>query len=83
MREEKTICLPRMRSVPQIKAFFAECGEQGLSEREIRRLAKSGKIPSVWAGRKLLVNLDALLEYLSTNTIQPEKTYYGGIRRID
>lgn len=76
--------IPRMRTVSQIKAFFAENGETGISEREIRRLARAGVVPSIMAGRKLLLSLDGLLNYLSNNTLQPqEQSGYGKIRRID
>lgn len=75
--------LPRMRTVAQIKAMFAAEGEAGISERELRRLAKSGAIPSLMAGRKLLINLDALIAYLNNACISSEQPYAGGIRRID
>ena len=82
--QDRVTPIPRMRTVSQIKAFFAENGEPGISEREIRRLARSGTVPSIMAGRKLLLSLDGLLNYLSSNTLQPtEQSEYGKIRRID
>ena len=81
---DKVTLIPRMRTVPQIKAFFAENGEAGISSREIRRLAKTGAVPSIMAGRKLLLSLDGLLNYLSSNTLQSqEHSEYGKIRRIE
>ena len=71
--------LPRMRTVAQIKAIFAENGERGYQ----RRLAKTGVIPSHMAGRKLLINLDALIAYLNTSCIPSAPSDVSGIRRID
>ncbi|MBQ5389519.1 MAG: helix-turn-helix domain-containing protein [Clostridia bacterium] len=59
--------IPRMRTVAQIQQFFKDNGETCISERELRRLAKSGAIPSITAGRRLLINLDGLFEYLHTH----------------
>lgn len=75
--------LPRMRTVAQIKAIFAENGERGISDRKLRRLAKTGVIPSHMAGRKLLINLDALIAYLNTSCIPSAPSDVSGIRRID
>lgn len=75
--------LPKMRTIKEIKTAFAEAGERCISERELRRLAKSGAIPCVMAGNRLLINFDALLDFLSTNTIQPKpQPITGGIRRV-
>lgn len=38
-----------------------------ISKYYIRQLALSGKIPVVMCGRKRLINLDALIEYLSSS----------------
>ena len=59
--------VPRMRTVAQIQKIFADSGEPCISERELRRLAKSGAIPAISAGRRLLINLDGLFEYLWTH----------------
>ena len=60
--------IPKMRTVNEIKRIFAENGEKGISERELRRLALDGAIPCVYAGRRLLINFDGLVEYLNTHT---------------
>ncbi|MGN0623916.1 MAG: helix-turn-helix domain-containing protein [Oscillospiraceae bacterium] len=57
---EITKALPRMRTIKQT----AE--ETGLHEYFIRQLVKQDKIKYVKAGRKVLVNLDKLIEYLET-----------------
>ena len=42
----------------------------GLAEHFVRNLVLSGKIVAVKAGRKYLVNVDKLAEYLDTNTLE-------------
>lgn len=64
--------LPRMRTVEQIRQFFTENGEPPISQRELRQLAKTGAIPSIMAGRKLLINMDGLIEYLSGHHCQEQ-----------
>jgi len=51
----------------------------------IKQLALSGKIPTHRAGRKLLVNLDALISYLQNPDPEdnPAPAVVNGIRRID
>lgn len=56
----------------------------GVSRRMIAMLAKSGQIPSVKTGNKILVNWNGLMHYLETNTLkladEPQSEF--GIRRI-
>lgn len=49
-----------------------------ISKYYIRQLALSGKIPVVMCGRKRLINLDGLIEYLSGsgNTAAPDVIPY-------
>lgn len=58
--------------------------ETGLAEHYIRQLCKSGQIVAVQAGKKYLVNLDRLIEFLNVGEqVQPcEPPQYGTIRRI-
>ena len=37
----------------------------GLSEYQIRKLCKSGKLPCIMAGKKYLINKDTLYKFLS------------------
>lgn len=50
--------MPRMRTIRQTAA------ETGLHEYFLRQLVKQEKIIFVKAGRKVLINLDRLYEYL-------------------
>ena len=51
--------LPRMRTIR------AAAAETGLAEYFVRRLVKRGKVRYVKAGKKFLVNLDSLINYLN------------------
>ena len=54
-----------------------------ISKYYIRQLALSGKIPVVMCGRKRLINLDGLIEYLSSSAITADNTADNGkIRAI-
>lgn len=48
----------------------------------IRALAYSGKIPCVKIGRRHLINVDALIEYLESPDKHEETSQIGVIRRI-
>ncbi|MDE5947129.1 MAG: hypothetical protein K2G63_07490 [Oscillospiraceae bacterium] len=47
----------------------------------IIQLAKDGAIPSIKAGRSILINWDGLMKYLDRNTLIPDKQQTG-IRKI-
>lgn len=57
---------PRMRTIPQSAAELKALDQHtSLTECAIRRLVDQGKIKCVKAGRKKLINLDQLINYLS------------------
>lgn len=57
--------IPRMRTVPEAAAELKALDEHtALTQCAIRRLVLDGRIKSVKAGRKHLINFDQLLEYL-------------------
>jgi 2-enoate reductase len=53
----------------------------GISRKLIIQLAKSGSIPSVKAGRSILINWDGLMKYLDSTTLTPDE-HKSGIRKI-
>ncbi|WP_407386378.1 hypothetical protein [Ruminococcus sp.] len=79
--------LPRMRTISEaaqeIKALDPRTA---ITEYHIRQLAVSGVIPRVKAGKKYLINLDMLIEYMSDPTsekFRPHPTAtVNGIRRV-
>ncbi|MCH5297831.1 MAG: DNA-binding protein [Ruminococcus sp.] len=80
--------LPRMRTVPEAAAEIkAADPNTAITEYHIRQLALQGVLPRVKAGRKLLINLDTLIEYLTDPTAEKFQVHNttavkGGIRRI-
>ena len=66
-REIKTArVLPRMRTVHEAAAELRQMdANTAVTEYHIRQLAINNIIPRVKAGKKYLINLDALIEYLS------------------
>lgn len=65
--------IPRMRTIQQCAAYFKE-QDPGTSVGEwcIRQMVNRGEIPVVRSGRKILVNLDVLIEYLSGEETEPK-----------
>lgn len=90
MTEHKPINIPRMRTVKEAAAEIKQLdAHSALTEWRIRELALSGVLPRVQAGKKLLINLDTLFEYLENPTaakFQPKHTAANtavqGIRKI-
>lgn len=81
-----TKSIPRMRTVAKIVTELKALDpDTDVTESWVRRMAKQGVFPVVWAGSKALINLDDVLELLRAGTAQPaaEAPTVGGIRRID
>lgn len=76
--------LARMRTLDEAYAEIKRMDENtSLSKYFIRRLALSGEIPVVMCGRKRLINLDALIDYLSSaDNAAAVSPISDGIRRI-
>lgn len=79
--------IPRMRTAAKIVAEIKALDpDTEVTEFHIRKLAKDGTVPVVWAGRKALINLDDVLELLRLGTarsIEEAAPAVGCIRRID
>ncbi|MGN0491458.1 hypothetical protein [Ruminococcus sp.] len=82
--------IPRMRTVHEAAQELKEMDEHtAVTEYHIRRLALSGVLPRVQAGRKLLINFDNLIEYLQNPTSDKFQVHtataddVNGIRRIN
>ena len=78
--------LARMRTLDECFAEIKAMDENtAISKYYIRQLALSGKIPVVMCGRKRLINLGGLIDYLSNPynaAAQSASGTYGNIRRI-
>ena len=79
--------VPRMRTINEAAEELRQLDPHtAMTPYHIRRLCLDGVIPTVKAGKKLLLNLDLLLEYMSNPTadkFQPRPVpTVNGIRRI-
>ena len=67
----ETVRTPRMRTVKEAaQELKALDSHTAVTEYHIRRLALQGVLPTVKAGKKKLINLDLLIEYLSNPTAE-------------
>lgn len=77
--------LARMRTLDECYAEIKKIDENtAISKYYIRQLAISGRIPVIMCGRKRLINLDALIDYISSPCVAAAPTEFlcGNIRRI-
>ena len=59
--------IPRMRTVSEAARELKKVDPStAVTEYHIRRLVLSGKLPKIKAGKKYLINLDALIAYLAS-----------------
>lgn len=64
-KSESSQSLPRMRTIHEAAEELRKADPStAISEYHIRRLTLDGTIPRVKAGKKYLINLDMLIEYL-------------------
>lgn len=65
----------RTRTIREAASYFHESDPQTcLTETAIRRLIRTGTVPSVRVGRKYLVTVEALEAYLSSAIPTPAQT---------
>lgn len=79
--------VPRMRTVNEAAEELRQVDPHtGMTPYHIRRLCLDGIIPTVRAGKKMLLDLDVLIEYMSNPTADKFKPRpvptVNGIRRI-
>ncbi len=71
----------RMRTLPQaVQILREEDPETAITLTALRRMVKQGKLPVTQMGRKPLIDLDRLPEYLQGAAMPPSTPY--GIRPI-
>ena len=75
----------RMRTQAQaLAAIKAEDPETNLTAWALRQMVLTGVVPSVQVGRKRLIDLDRLSEYLTPTAGAPVTSITSGtIRRVD
>lgn len=89
MISENITTIPKMRTVNEAAQELKQLDPNtAMSPYHIRRLCLDGVLPTVRAGKKLLLDLNLLIEYMTDPTAEkfkPRKTAtdtIGGIRRI-
>ncbi len=78
--------IPRMRTAAEVVAEIRALDPgSAVTEYRVRQMIKRGDVSVSWAGKKALVNLDDILDFLRTGTrrVEPEVSTVGGIRKID
>ncbi len=70
-----TIYFPHMGTVKEA------ADASGLAVYRIRQLVAAGQVKCIHAGRRILVNLDSLAQYMEQGE-QQESVAYGEMRRI-
>lgn len=63
-----------MIKIPQIVTLKEAAETTGLAYGLLRNKALNGEIVAFRAGRKILINLDKLIEYLNSGGIQTDQT---------
>lgn len=76
--------IAKMRTIDEAIAEIVSLDPNtAITKNFIRSLVVSGKIPSVKAGKKYLINLDVLHNYLYNGDNQIPKTSIGKVRPIN
>ena len=71
---KELVVFPHMEKVDEAARL------SGLSKYEIRRLVATGTVRSVRSGKRILVNLDSLAQYMTIGTPPPAA---NGVHRLE
>ena len=75
--------MQRMRTIEAAMEYIRVADpETVISKNALRSLVKDGSIPSVRVGRKILVSLDNIDEFLRRGQVQKQVSGYGKIRPV-
>lgn len=65
--------IPQMRTINQAYQILKDADpESGISQYFIRQLVITGKVKHAMTGNKYLVNMDALVDYLSNPSVDDQ-----------
>lgn len=80
------MAMPRMRTVAKaLEIIKAEDPGTEVSLYYIRRIVKAGAVPIATCGRRILINVDALIDLLANGyelPAEPEPYSVGRIRKV-
>ncbi len=71
-------------NIPTMKTIDETAVLLGLPKHWVRQKVLNGEIVAVRSGKRYLVNVDKLIEYLNSNTLTPteETVSHGGIKPV-
>lgn len=73
--------LPKMRGLSEaIKELHEADPDSSFTLHALRRIVNSGELPCIRCGRRILINMDNLYDYLNSDIEQP--LYVSGKRNI-
>ena len=61
-----------LEKIPVLKTINEASQLVGLARYHLRQLVKQNKVKFIFAGRKVLINMDSLIEYLNNGETQAE-----------
>lgn len=61
-----------LEKIPVLKTINEASQLVGLARYHLRQLVKQNKIKFIFAGKKVLINMDSLIEYLNNGEVQEE-----------
>lgn len=61
-----------LEKIPVLKTINEASQLVGLARYHLRQLVKQNKIKFILAGKKVLINMDSLIEYLNNGEVQEE-----------
>lgn len=74
---QNTIVIPEMKTISEISEIV------GLAKYHIRQIVLQGKVKYVKAGKKYLINLGSLVEYLNNGEKEVETKNTNKIRKVE
>lgn len=75
--------MPRMRTIQEaIAAVKEQDPNTAITAHFVRQLVISGEFPSIKAGKKYLINLDSLFEFLANPQTTDKESENGNVRKI-
>ena len=70
------------KNIPQMETIDKSAKIAGLPKHYVRQLVLQRKIKFVKAGKKYLVNMDSLAEYLNTGDNETQEANITNIRKV-
>lgn len=73
---------PKIAPPDKASATLTEYLGYPIGPKLLRTLAKNGRVPSVWTGRCLLINIEKTIEYFENGDQTEEAAPAGKVRHV-